>query len=123
MGNSESTEQSPPGHDEERGSSAGVAADGGGEGSGDERGLSRAKSRLEELEAEPAPKPQTSLLEDLQVWWAELDLEAAAKDLLDDIEAAITGCRSLANVRACMCCVYARARACARACARAWVSG
>lgn len=71
------------------------------EGEGLDAATTRAKNRLEELEAEPLPPPETSHIDDFQHWWDELNLEELAKSLLDDLVEAITGCRSLSQVRRC----------------------
>ena len=58
---------------------------------------------LEDEEAEPAaPLPRSgsegSLLDDLSDWWRELDMEAWVKEALDDIDALLSGAKTLKSV-------------------------
>ena len=58
---------------------------------------------LEDEETEPAaPLPRSgsegSLLDDLSDWWRELDMEAWVKEALDDIDALLSGAKTLKSV-------------------------
>ena len=79
----------------------------------DERRTAQARERLESLESdssadeEEAPqglkKTQSggSLLDDLAVWWDELDMEVWVKTALDDMESLFTGSQTLKSVALC----------------------